>query len=88
MKRNELFYLRNIGDVFFLSPSDDLAENKKRLVILNESSAYLWNKMVNDFTIDSLVKAITDKYNVSDEIAFLHVTNFISFLIENGCLEE
>ena len=88
MKRNELFYLRNIGDIFFLSPSDDLDENKKRIVVLNESSAYLWEKMVNGFTIDSLIRALSDRYDVSNETAALHVTEFISFLFENGCLEE
>lgn len=88
MKRNELFYLRNIGDIFFLSPSDDLDENKKRIVVLNESSAYLWEKMVNGFTIDSLIIALSDRYDVSNETAALHVTEFISFLFENGCLEE
>lgn len=88
MKRNELFYLRNIDDVFFLSPSDDLEENKKGMIILNESSAFLWDNMVEGFTIDSLVKALSDRYEVSNEIATVHVTEFVSFLFENGCLEK
>ena len=88
MKRNELFYLRNIDDVFFISPSDDLEENKKGMIILNESSAFLWDNMVEGFTIDSLVKALSDRYEVSNEIATVHVTEFVSFLFENGCLEK
>ena len=47
MKRNDFFYLRNIDDIFFLSPSDDLEENEKKIVILNESSAFLWVLMIS-----------------------------------------
>ena len=88
MKRNDSFYLRKIDDIFFLSPSDDLEEDEKKMVILNESSAFLWGKMADSFTADELVKALLDRYNVSDEIARQHVTEFISFLSENGCLSN
>ena len=88
MRRNDSFYLRNIGDTFFLAPSDDLEENEKKIVILNESSAFLWEKMTESFTADELVNALLDRYNVSDEIARQHVTEFISFLFENGCLSN
>ena len=88
MRRNDSFYLRKIDDIFFLSPSDDLEEDEKKMVILNESSAFLWGKMADSFTADELVNALLDRYNVSDEIARQHVTEFISFLSENGCLSN
>ena len=88
MKRNDSFYLRNVDDIFFLTPSDDMEENEKKIVILNESSAFLWEKMADSFTADELVNALLDRYNVSDEIARQHVMEFISFLSENGCLSN
>ena len=88
MKRNNLFFLRNIGDTFFLVLSDDLEENEKRIVVLNESSAFLWKKMENSFTVDDLVIALSERYEVSNEVAHQHVTEFISFLFENGCLNN
>ena len=44
--------------------------------------------MADSFTADELVNALLDRYNVSDEIARQHVTEFISFLSENGCLSN
>lgn len=88
MKRSDSFYLRKIDNIFFLYPSDDLEEDEKKMVILNESSAFLWEKMTESFTADELVNALLDRYNVSDEIARQHVTEFISFLSENGCLSN
>ena len=88
MKRSASFYLRKIDNIFFLYPSDDLEEDEKKMVILNESSAFLWEKMADSFTADELVNALLDRYNVSDEIARQHVTEFISFLSENGCLSN
>ena len=88
MKRNDSFYLRNVDDIFFLTPSDDMEENEKKIVILNESSAFLWEKMTESFTANELVNALLDRYDVSDEIARRHVAEFISFLSENGCLSN
>ena len=87
MKRNENYSLRNIYEIYFLSPSDDMDDSNKKLVILNETSAFLWKRMGDSFTVDGLVKALSDRYEVSSEIAYQHVVDFISFLSTNGCLD-
>lgn len=87
MKRNEEYILRNIADTFFLFPSDSIKENDKKLVFLNETSVFLWKKMEKSCTLDDLVKAISDQYDVTEGIALRHVADFISFLSKNGCLD-
>ena len=87
MKRNKFYYLKKVDNIFFLSPSDNLKENDKKLILLNETSAFLWGKMENTFTIDELVNSICEVYNVSRENAYQSVNDFISFLVENGCID-
>lgn len=87
MKRNKYYYLKKVDNIFFLSPSDNLKESDKKLVLLNETSAFLWDIMEDDFTVDELVNTICDVYNVSYEKAYQSVTHFVSFLVENGCLD-
>ena len=88
MKRNSSFYLMKVDNIFFLTPSDNLKESDKKLVLLNETSAFLWDKMEDDFTIDKLVNATCDVYNVSYKNAYQCVIDFIEFLIENKCLDK
>ena len=87
MKRNEHYYLRNIAETFFLTPSDDIQEDDKKLVFLNETGVFLWEKLEKNCQIVDLEDALLDCYNVDKSIAHQHVADFISFLSENGCLE-
>ena len=85
MKRNEKYFLRNIGDTFFLVSSDELED--KKLVFLNETSVFLWNHLTEGCTIDELVSSVLNSYDVEQEVAYQHVERFISFLSENGCID-
>ena len=87
MKHSDKYFLRNIAEDFFLVPADDVEENEKKLIFLNETSAFLWNRMGTGCSPDDLTKSLLDQFNVSEEIASQHVMDFISFLSENGCLE-
>lgn len=87
MKRSDKYFLRNIAEDFFLVPADDVEENEKKLIFLNETSAFLWNRMKTDCSADDLTKSLLDRFNVSEDIASQHVMDFISFLSENGCLD-
>ncbi len=87
MKRSDSFFLRNTGDVFFLLPSDDASQSDRKVIFLNETGAFLWKKLEKNCTIDDLVQAISDHYDVSNDIAHQHVSDFLSFLSDNGCLD-
>ena len=87
MKHNDNYFLRNIDDIFFLLPVDDTEKSDSKMIILNETSAFLWNKLENECTIDALVKLLSDRYDVAEDLANQHVTDFIYFLSENGCLD-
>ena len=83
MKRNNRFFLRKIGDVFFLQFSD-LSE--QRMIFLNETGAFLWEKMSDCETKEDLVKELIAAYDVEQSIAEEDVAGFLAFLQENECM--
>lgn len=51
-----------------------------RLLCLNETAAWLWNKAVEqgDFTVESLADALCEEYDVSKEQAMKDVASIVS----------
>ena len=86
MRRNNQYFLRNVGDTYILYPSDEVEKSKQNVIFLNETSAFLWQKMDGDFEVDDLAKALSAQYVVEDHTALQDVMEFIGFLKENGCI--
>ena len=83
MKRNSHFAFRKYGDTCFLKSSNTL---EGKIIFLNETSTFMWEKMEDGFSADDLVKALMSVYNVDEKVAEHDVSEFISFLKLNGCL--
>lgn len=83
MKRNIKFFLRKIGDTFFLQASN---KSDQTMVFMNETSAFLWEKMGTCSSVKELVSALIVEYDVQEELAEHDVMAFVAFLEENGCL--
>ena len=88
MKRNELFFMRRIGDIFFLQGSEENEQQDQKMIFLNGTSTFLWDRMVEEHSIDDLVKALMDEYEVGETEALKGVKGFCAFLRDNGCLVE
>lgn len=65
MDKKEGFVLRNVcGEHFIISEGPTNVDFSK-LVSMNESSAYLWQKLPNKgFSVDDAVKLLQEEYNV------------------------
>ena len=83
MKRNNRFFLRTVGDTYFLQCSDIY---EQRMIFLNETGAFLWEKVLECETKEDLVKELMANYDVQKSIAEKDVEGFLAFLLENGCL--
>ena len=87
MKRNEKYFLRSVADVYFLYPSSEVEQEKNKTIFLNETSAFIWNRIEGNCTIDSLVEALSKEYQVDECIARADVMDYIAFLANNGCID-
>ena len=85
MKLKDGFILREVaGQTVVLSTGKELDLNT--MITLNETGAYLWELMEKEQTVESLVKAMLDRYDVSKEQAEEDVKSFLLKLEETGAI--
>ena len=83
MKLNNCCFLRKVGDTYFLQYSDSY---EQKMIFLNETGVFLWEKIMECETKEDLVNAIIGSYEVQQSIAEKDVADFLAFLTETGCL--
>ena len=88
MKIKSKFVLRNVADTWVVLSMGDSTVDFDGMLTLNESGVILWKAMENGCEKSDLVKALTDEYDVSEDVALADVEIFINKLISVGCIEE
>lgn len=91
MRIKDGFVLRDVlGDNVIIAEGLEASVDFGRLLCLNETAAWLWEEAVrqSDFTISSLVKALCDEYNVSEEKAQTDVTAIVEKWLEKKLIED
>ena len=86
MKIVEGFRLREICGEFIIVPESTELVNFNKMIHLNATAAYLWEQVsgLEEFTVEQLAKLLTDKYEVSDEIALKDAEAIAQKWIEIG----
>lgn len=85
MKLKDDFILRNIaGQTVVLPSGGDLDLNM--MITLNETGAFLWERMQQETDEAALVAALLAKYDVDEARASAAVTAFVQKLEANGFL--
>ena len=86
MKIKEGFLLGQVAGQNVVLPDAD-ALDLKTMFILNDTGAFLWEKMESETTEEDLVKALLAEYEDVDEAtAKTAVAGFIKKLSDNGFL--
>lgn len=88
MKVKKQFVLKNVADNYVVMPLGDDVVDLNGMLTLNESGVLLWNALEAGASKQDLVKALTDEYDVSDEIASKDVDAFVDALLKIGCIED
>ncbi len=80
--------LRNVAGYFVVVPTGEASVEFNGMINLNESGAFLWNKLSEGATEDELVEALTSEYEVDDERARADVELFVKKMREAKLVEE
>lgn len=80
--------MRNVADTWVVLPLGESSADFNGMLALNETGAVLWKALATGCDKCALIKALTDEYDVSDEIAISDVEMFLDKLASAGCLEE
>lgn len=88
MKLVEGFCIRKILDETVIIPTGKAAHCLSGLISVNETGEFLFELLQTEQTIDSLMAAMLEEFEVEKETAEADVEAFVTVLIENGMLEE
>lgn len=69
MKAKEGFVLRNIVGEFILMPVGDNIGKFKGTILLNEVSAFIWEKIQNPISKEELLREILEQFEVEESVA-------------------
>ena len=85
MKLKDGFLLRQVaGQTVVLPVSGDLDLNM--MITLNDTGAFLWERLQNEIDEVALVAALLEKYDVDEATAKNSVAAFVKKLHDNGFL--
>ncbi len=87
MKLKDGFVLRKVAGEYVVLPSGDELD-LNMMITLNETGAFLWQKIDGGMEESALVAALLDEYDVDEERAKASVAGFVAKLRSNGFLAE
>ena len=82
MKVNEGFLLKNVADSFVIVPTGANIVDFSAMITINETGAFLWEKLACDTTEDELVSAVVCEYDIDEETARADVREFVAILAD------
>lgn len=86
MKLKDGFFLSEIAGKLIAVPTEgDVDLNM--MISLNETGAFLWEKLQDNVSEDMLVCALLQEYDVDETTARRSVAAFVGKLKENGIIE-
>ena len=88
MKVKDGFVLRNVVDEYILMPVDDTILQFDGAVLLNEVSAFIWNKMQTPVSKADLLKSILDEFDVEENVAAQDLDSILETFAGFGIIEE
>ena len=80
MKRNSDFLLKDVAGKQVLVPVGSAARAFPGMITVNGTGKYVWELLAREQTVANLVSAITERYEISADIAEKDVCLFIERL--------
>jgi hypothetical protein len=87
MKIKDQYVLKRLAGKNIVVPIKEEAVNFNGIITLNETSAFLFEKLKNETTIELLVKDMTEAYEVDHDTAKKDIISFIDTLKKKGLIE-
>lgn len=86
MKIEKEFVLREIAGEYILVPVGSTALELNGLITVNEVGVFIWKLLQNDVTLDDIVQAVLNEYDVEESVARKDAADFLAVLQENNIL--
>ncbi|MBR5322836.1 MAG: PqqD family protein [Clostridia bacterium] len=88
MKLKGDFVVRSVMDNNVVIPIGQTALKIKGMILLNDVSMVIWECLLNKCDVETIVSAVTDKFEVSDAEARTDIIEFLDLLRKAQLLDE
>ncbi len=82
MKRNPDFLMRQVADRYVLAPVGEMAKKFCGMITMNETGKFLWELLEREQTLESLLQALVNTYEIDGEKVKPDVVKFLEPLQE------
>lgn len=87
MKIKNNFVLRKVADSYVVVPVGSMTLDFNGMINLNETGAFLFEKMQEGATREELLKSLLEEYEVTEQLASADIDSFILKVKEADILE-
>jgi hypothetical protein len=88
MKRKNSVLLQNVGGQDLLVPLGAKVVDMNGMVVLNPAGRFLWECLAEDRSLDDLVTAMVDHFDVDRETALVDAEAFVGEISRWGLLNS
>ena len=88
MKIKSNFLLKEISGNYIVVPVGDELIDLNCMITLNESGAFLWEKLSENTTKEKLLEEMLKEYDVDKETASADIEEFLGNIRKIGALDE
>ena len=88
MKMKDGFVLRKIANQYMAVPVGARAKELHGMIGLNETGAFIWERLSGGLPLESIVQALCETYEVDELSATASVQSFCQRLQEEGVLTD
>lgn len=88
MKIKEGFVTREIADTIVAVPTGELVNEFQGIIKLTQSAKFIWDLLQEDTTIEKLIDALVQKYELERDTAKADVERFVNNLKSANIIEE
>lgn len=88
MKRSKDFIKRKIGTQYVIVAVGAATKKFNGMISVNSTGSFIWDQLEQSMTMDELVDAIVQNYEIDAETATAHATQFVNTLKGVGAIAE
>lgn len=87
MKAKKGFSIKEVADSFVIVPVGERLVDFSAMITVNDTGAFLWEKLQDDISEDALTEALCMEYDVDEATAKADVAEFLEVLISKKVIE-
>jgi hypothetical protein len=87
-RKKDNLVVRRVADEAFLVPICGRPQEMRNVFVLNELAEFIWQRLEGEPTLDEILAAVLDSFEIDRDQARKDASEFIGRLLENNLIQE